>query len=156
MPEPPAQGHDNAMDRHVFEVNVIGAVAWINEAATWFSRTGAGVIVGVGSVAGERGRSGFPAYNASKAALHTFLEAQRNRLARHGVRVVTIKPGPVQTAMLRGRQVPLTVTPEAVAAVITDSIESGALVRYVHWVWGPIMQVIRNIPSFVFRRFGPP
>ncbi|GBL19744.1 hypothetical protein EMGBS3_14500, partial [Anaerolineaceae bacterium] len=61
---------------------------------------GSGQIVGIGSIAGDRGRRGIPAYSASKAGLHTYLEAMRNRLSRHGVTVTTIKLWQVQTAML--------------------------------------------------------
>ncbi|HMV66229.1 MAG TPA: SDR family NAD(P)-dependent oxidoreductase [Myxococcota bacterium] len=154
LPRVEIDEYDTAKDAWTVEVNVIGAMAWLNEAARHMHAQRAGVIVGVGSVAGDRGRAGQPGYNASKAALHTYLEALRNRLSRDGVRVVTIKPGPVRTAMLGDRQMPLTVEAGAVAEVIASSLTSGPLVRYVHWGWGPIMMVIRHIPSFVFRRLG--
>jgi decaprenylphospho-beta-D-erythro-pentofuranosid-2-ulose 2-reductase len=154
MPRVAIDEYDTAKDAWMVEVNVIGAMAWLNEAARLLQTQGSGVIVGVGSVAGDRGRAGQPAYNASKAALHTYLEALRNRLSGRGVRVVTIKPGPVRTAMVGDRKMPLMVEASAAAEVIAASIDSGALVRYVHWAWGPIMQVIRHIPSFVFRRMG--
>lgn len=154
LPRVELDEYDTAKDVWTIEVNVIGAMAWLNEAARYLYAQRRGVIVGVGSVAGDRGRAGQPAYNASKAALHTFLEALRNRLDRHGVRVVTIKPGPVRTAMLTGRSMPLTVEADDVAGVITASIDGGPLTRYTHWAWAPIMQVIRHIPSFAFRRMN--
>lgn len=156
MPDVRIDEFDSAKDRFIIEVNVIGAMAWLNEAARALAAQGSGVIVGVGSVAGERGRAGQPAYNASKAALHTYLEALRNRIDRRGVRVVTIKPGPVRTAMLGDKKMPLTVEADAVAATIVRALEGGPLVRYVHAAWAPIMAVIRHVPSFLFRRFGPP
>ena len=73
----------------MFEVNLIGAVAWLNEVAQRFARARGGTIVGISSVAGDRGRRGNPAYCTSKAALTTYLEALRNRVARFGVAVVT-------------------------------------------------------------------
>jgi decaprenylphospho-beta-D-erythro-pentofuranosid-2-ulose 2-reductase len=82
--------------------NLLGAIAWLNEAAQRFTRARAGTIVGLSSVAGDRGRRGMPAYCTSKAALDTYLEALRNRIARYGVAVVTIKPGPVATPMTEG------------------------------------------------------
>src|SRR5688572_209611 len=87
-------------DRAALETNLLGAVAWLNQAAMFFERTGGGQIVGISSIAGERGRIGNPAYNASKAALNSYLESLRNRLTRKGVHVLTVKPGFVDTPML--------------------------------------------------------
>ncbi|HXG13143.1 MAG TPA: SDR family NAD(P)-dependent oxidoreductase [Gemmataceae bacterium] len=100
---PPVELHeyDFAKDRATVEVNVLGAMAWLNQAAILFERQRGGQIVGISSVAGERGRVGNPAYNSSKAALNTYLEALRNRLTRHGVHVLTVKPGFVDTDMLK-------------------------------------------------------
>ena len=83
---------DAEIDRHIVEVNVIGAMNWLNQAAARFQQQGTGTIVGIGSVAGDRGRRLQPAYCASKAALHTYLESLRNRLTQHGVTVLTVKP----------------------------------------------------------------
>ena len=89
-------------DRLTVEVNLLGAIAWLNQAAECFVRSQAGTIVGISSVAGDRGRRGNPAYCASKAALDAYLEALRHRLVRSGVTVVTAKPGPVDTRMSAG------------------------------------------------------
>src|SRR2546426_397609 len=85
------------------QLAVGGAVAGLNEAAARFAVARAGTIVGLGSMAGERGRRGFPVYGATKAALHGYLESLRNRLGPRGVRVVTAKPGFVDTVMTRDR-----------------------------------------------------
>ena len=103
-------------DRQMIEVNVLGAMAWLNEAAQRFERAKSGTIVGISSVAGERGRYSMPAYSTSKAALTTYLEALRNRLARHGVKVVTVKPGPVATPMTEGLKMPLMIPAERAAS----------------------------------------
>ena len=67
-------------DQEMLEVNLVGAFAWLNPVAAMFQAAGAGTIVGISSVAGDRGRVGNPAYNASKAGIATYLEALRNRL----------------------------------------------------------------------------
>jgi len=85
--------YDANKDRETMEVNALGAIAWFNAVAPVFQSLRSGQIVGISSVAGDRGRVGNPAYNASKAALSTYLEALRNRLTRHGVHVLTVKPG---------------------------------------------------------------
>jgi len=140
-------------DRPIVDVNLLGALAWLNEAAGRFERARGGTIVGISSVAGDRGRRGNPAYHASKAALDTYLEAVRNRVARHGVRVVTVKPGPVDTPMTRGMdKLPLLVSAEDAAAELLAGAARGGHTVYVPRRWRPIMFVIRHIPSFVFRR----
>jgi NAD(P)-dependent dehydrogenase (short-subunit alcohol dehydrogenase family) len=153
MPRIGADEYDVAKDRAVFEVNVVGAIAWCNAVADRFVRAQAGTMIGISSVAGDRGRRGFPAYNASKAALDTYLEAIRNRVARHGVRVVTVKPGPVDTPMTRGMEkLPLLVSADDAARELLAGAARGRQVVYVPARWRPIMFVIRHIPSFVFRR----
>src|ERR1041384_2816628 len=89
-------------DRAMVTVNLLGAMAWMNQAAARLEAARAGTILGISSIAGERGRRGNPAYCTTKAALTTYLESLRNRCARYGVNVVTIKPGFVDTAMTRG------------------------------------------------------
>ena len=153
MPRIGADEYDLEKDRAIIDVNVVGAMAWINPVAERFARAGGGTIVGISSVAGDRGRRGNPAYHASKAALDTYLEAVRNRVARHGVRVVTVKPGPVDTPMTKGMdKLPLLVSPDAAAAELLAGAARGAHTVYVPAKWRPIMFVIRHIPSFVFRR----
>ena len=68
----------------MLEINLIGAFAWLNPIAALFQSAKAGQIVGISSVAGERGRVGNPGYNASKAGLTSYLELLRNRLTRRG------------------------------------------------------------------------
>ena len=152
MPHIGVDEYDLDTDRAIVDVNVVGAMAWCNVVADRFARAGAGTIVGISSVAGDRGRRGNPAYHASKAALDAYLEAIRNRVARRGVRVVTVKPGPVDTPMTRGMEkLPLLVSADAAAAAILAGAAHGRTTVYVPGTWRPIMFVLRNLPSFVFR-----
>jgi NAD(P)-dependent dehydrogenase (short-subunit alcohol dehydrogenase family) len=109
-------------------------------------------LCGISSVAGDRGRRGNPAYHTSKAGLTTFLEALRNRVSRHGVNVVTVKPGPVDTPMTKGLKLPLLISADACADGALALMRAGTAEGYVPAVWGPIMWVIRNVPSVLFRR----
>lgn len=154
MPDVGPDEFDTAKDQQVMDINVLGAVAWLNCAANFFGPLGRGVICGIGSVAGDRGRRGAPAYGASKAALHTYLESLRNRLAVRGVRVVTVKPGPVRTPMLGTKKMPLTVDAAVAAAAIARALSRGPEVVYVHWLWRWIMLAIRLVPSFLFRKLS--
>lgn len=144
--------YDFEKDRLTTEVNYMGALAWLNPVAEIFQSMQAGQIVGVSSVAGERGRVGNPSYNASKAALTCYLEALRNRLTRYGVNVLTVKPGPVETEMTAGMKMPLKIPAEQAASDIVKAMRKGKQEVYTHGLWRWIMLVIRNIPSFIFRK----
>lgn len=142
-------------DRAMLEVNLIGAFAWLNPIAAMFQSAGAGQIVGLASVAGDRGRVGNPGYNTSKAGLATYLEALRNRLTRRGVNVLTVKPGFVKTDMLKAAQrVMFPVEAEMVAEDIWRAMRARKQQIYSPWFWTVLMLVIRNIPSVLFRRMS--
>lgn len=137
-------------DRQTVEVNITGATLWCNLAAQRFQNAKYGTIIGLGSVAGERGRFGYPVYNASKAYFATYLEALRNRLSGSGVKVITIKPGPVETEMtkhLSMNKMPV----ETAAKIIISRIGSNGeyFLAFPHKI---IFGIIRNIPSFLFRK----
>lgn len=155
MPRVREDQYDAVIDQNIIEVNVIGAMAWLNLAAERFQAQKGGIIVGIGSVAGDRGRRGNPAYCASKAALHTYLEALRNRLARFGVAVITVKPGPVHTPMTVGLdKMPMAIDADKAADGIFRAMVRRADQAYIPFQWGLIMPIIRSIPSIVFRRMS--
>lgn len=153
MPIVEVDEFDFAKDRAMIETNDLGAVAWLNEAAVRFKNTGHGSIVGIGSVAGDRGRMKQPVYNASKAFLHTYLEGLRNRLSRHGVKVVTIKPGPVQTDMIAGLGFKDAMTAERAATLILKKADKIGE-HYLSIKHAIIFAIIRNIPSWILRRLN--
>jgi short-subunit dehydrogenase len=139
----------------MIEINLLGAFAWLNPISALFQSAKSGIIVGISSVAGDRGRVGNPGYNTSKAALTTYLEALRNRLTRHGVNVITVKPGFVQTEMLKAAQtVMFPITVDKAADDIWRAIRARKQQIYTPWFWSWIMLVIRNIPSLLFRRMS--
>jgi NAD(P)-dependent dehydrogenase (short-subunit alcohol dehydrogenase family) len=154
MPEVGLDEFDTAKDREQFAVNTIGSVAWVNAAARRFLRRRRGTIVGVSSVAGDRGRMGRPAYCASKAAMDCHLEAIRNRLWRHGVVTTTIRPGFVLTPMTAHLRLKGAITAERAAELIVRAARKRKAVAYVPAKWRPIMTVIRLIPSSVFRKLS--
>lgn len=143
-------------DKKMVEVNLIGAMAWLTPIAEMFQQARAGQIVGIGSVAGDRGRVGNPGYNTSKAGLATYLEALRNRLTRYGVNVLTVKPGFVKTEMLKAAQggTPFAIEPEKAADDIYKAMQKRKQMIYTPFFWRYIMFVIQHIPSFIFRRLS--
>jgi hypothetical protein len=136
-----------------FETNALGAFSLLTHAANQFESRKAGTIIVISSVAGDRGRQSNYVYGASKAAIDAFLSGMRNRLYRSGVRVVTVKPGFVDTPMtVSFAKGPLWAKPAVVAAEIVASIDHGPSVRYIPGYWRLIMLVIRLIPESLFKR----
>ena len=143
-------------DRQMIEINLVGAMAWLTPVAEMFQAARAGQIVGIGSVAGDRGRVGNPGYNTSKAGLATFLEALRNRLTRQGVHVLTVKPGFLQTDMLKAAQgaTPFAISSEKAADDIWKAIRKRRQQIYTPGRWRWIMLAIQHTPSFIFRKLS--
>ena len=143
-------------DRKMIEVNLLGATAWLNQAALRFERARHGQIVGIGSIAGDRGRVGSPVYNSSKAGLATYLESLRNRLTRHGVSVTTIKPGFVDTVLFQENATKQfwVISPQEAARQIHKAAKRRKQTVYVPTRWGLVGLIIRHIPSIIFRRLS--
>ncbi|TGK05527.1 SDR family NAD(P)-dependent oxidoreductase [Leptospira langatensis] len=142
-------------DLEMLEVNLLGCVAWLDSAAAYFQEKKAGKIIGISSIAGDRGRRGNPVYNASKAGMSTYLEALRNRLAVQGIQVVTVKPGMIQTPMTEGLSgLMWLITAKEAAQVILAKVNAGREVFYVPARWAIVSLIIRLIPSFIFRRLS--
>ena len=155
--QPPVAAHeyDFAKDEAMLRTNLLGAVAWLNQAALRFERARGGHIVGVSSIAGDRGRVGSPVYNTSKAGLDTYLEALRNRLSRHGVTVTTIKPGFIDTELLKNAARTFwVISADEAAALTLDAIGRRRQVAYVPPRWRLVSLAVRAMPSVVFRRLN--
>lgn len=155
--QPPVAPNEYNFDKDaaMVGVNLLGAMAWLNQAAQRFHETGAGHIVGVSSISGDRGRSAFPGYHTSKGALSIYLESLRNRLSRRGVTVTTAKPGFVDTALLANADKTFwVISPQEAAQLIVDAIGERKQVAYIPGRWRWVSLVISNIPSFIFRRLN--
>jgi len=114
---------------------------------------GSGTIIGISSVAGERGRASNYVYGSAKAGYTAFLSGLRNRLSKRGVHVMTVLPGFVRTRMTEGMDLParLTTEPAAVAEAIYPAAAQRYDVIYVKPVWRLVMAVIRAIPEGIFK-----
>lgn len=155
MPKVEINEFDLAKDLAMLATNLAGGVAWLGQAGAFFQGLRSGQIVGISSVAADRGRVLNPAYNASKAGLDTYLEALRNRLSRHGVNVLTVKPGFVDTEMLKGSPRTFGVmSPDQCADGIWKAMQARKQLVYIPWWWRFIMLAARNVPSFIFRRLS--
>ncbi len=137
----------------ILGTNFAGCVLALNVVANHFEKRKRGFICALSSVAGDRGRQSNYLYGSSKAGLSAYLQGLRNRLFRSGVRVITIKPGFVDTGMTFGRPgLFLLASPEAVGRGVYKAINSGRDVAYLPWFWRWIMLVVRLIPEGIFKR----
>jgi len=136
----------------IITANYTGAVSILNIVANDFELRKRGLIVGISSVAGERGRQSNYLYGSAKAGFTAYLSGLRNRLFRSGVHVLTVKPGFVNTRMTEGLPLPkiLTAQPEQVAQRIVKA--SGANTLYVYSTWRWIMLIIKCIPEPIFKK----
>ena len=155
MPEQAAVEADPALLRRGFEVNLVAAAALLDGFAPLFEAEGAGRVVVLGSVAGDRGRRSNYAYGAAKAGLAAFVEGLGARLAPAGVTVTLVKPGFSDTALTWGRRSSfLVAAPDAVARAALAAAEAGSPVRYAPGFWRWIMLVIRLLPARLLRRLS--
>ncbi len=145
---------DVAAAERVMRTNYVGPALLMGALAERFEQRGSGVLVGVSSVAGERGRAANYVYGSAKAGFTAFLSGLRNRLAASGVHAVTVKPGFVRTRMTDGMDLPawLTATPEEVAVAVVEAIHRRRDVVYVRRIWRLIMLVMRALPERIFKR----
>ncbi len=140
--------------KRILDTNYTGAVSILNIVANDFEKKGEGIIVGISSVAGERGRQSNYLYGSAKAGFTAYLSGLRNRLAKSKVHVLTVKPGFVATRMTENLDLPkpLTAQPTQVARQIFSAIKKRKDTLYVLSVWKIIMLVIKLIPERIFKK----
>lgn len=138
----------------VIRTNFEGPASALAHLANAMAARGSGTLVGISSVAGERGRQSNYVYGSAKAGFTAFLSGLRHRLAPTGVHVVTVKPGFVATAMTEGMSLPkrLVAQPEEVAEAIVAAVSRRRDTIFVRPVWRPIMAIIRNVPEAIFKK----
>nr|WP_246571464.1 SDR family oxidoreductase [Bradyrhizobium liaoningense] len=119
-----------------------------------FLSRGSGTLVGVSSVAGDRGRASNYVYGSAKAGFSAFLSGLRARASRGGVHVVTVKPGFVRTRMTEGMKLigPLTVEAPVVGDAILRAVENKTDIVYVSAKWRLVMLIIKTLPEVVFKK----
>jgi decaprenylphospho-beta-D-erythro-pentofuranosid-2-ulose 2-reductase len=142
------------LTKEVIDVNYTGAVSILNEIAQNFKAKQSGSIVGISSVAGEKGRQTNVIYCSAKAGFTAYLQGLRNYLYAHKVHVLTVNPGYVDTKMTAGMDTPgwATASPQLVAKRIFKAQQRKKNVLYVKSIWRLIMWVIRSIPEWIFKR----
>lgn len=137
----------------ILRTNFLSIVSLLTPVANLFEAQKSGTIAVISSVAGDRGRASNYVYGASKGGLDVFLDGLRHRLHASGVRVVSIRPGPVDTPMTAHmKKGPLMAEPDVVGRGIVEALDGGADVVYLPGIWRWIMLMIRSMPRAVFHR----
>lgn len=136
----------------IISSNYTGGVSILSIIANDFATRDAGTIIGISSVAGERGRQSNYIYGSAKSGFSTFMDGLRHRLAGSNVHVMTVKPGFVATKMTEDMELPgmLTAKPAQIAKAIFKACRKGKNTLYYFPVWRQIMFVIRSVPEFIF------
>ena len=147
---------DDAAATLVMETNYTGAARYLLAGARVMQGTANACIIGISSVAGDRGRGSNYIYGSAKAGLTAFLSGLRNAHAKTGVHVMTVKPGFVRTQMTAGMKLPppLTASPEQVADAILRAHDKRRDVLYVLGRWRLVMTIIAAIPESIFKKLS--
>lgn len=147
-------GQDWQESAKMISSNYTGAVSILNVVAKYYAEKKNGVIVGISSVAGERGRQSNYIYGSAKAGFTAYLSGLRNSMHQFGVHVITVLPGFVYTKMTADLKLPplLTATPEMVADAVASAIKKKKSIVYVKWMWRWIMLTIKTIPESIFKK----
>ena len=139
----------------IIHTNFMAPVSLLTWLANFCVQRHSGTLAVISSVAGDRGRKSNYLYGSSKAGLSAFLGGLRNRIDREGVTVLTIKPGPVKTAMTAAMpRSDKFADPDQVAKSIAAAIDKRRDTLYVPFIWQPIMFIIRNIPERIFKKLN--
>lgn len=138
----------------ILHTNFTGAVSILNIVANHYAIERKGTIIGISSVAGERGRQSNFIYGSAKAGFTAYLSGLRNRMFPLGVHVLTVKPGFVYTKMTENLQLPtlLTAKPAEVAETVYKAAIKKKNIVYTKWFWRWIMLIIKNIPEGIFKK----
>jgi short-subunit dehydrogenase len=145
---------DFAQAQRIIDANYAGLVSVLGHLANYFEKQRHGAILAITSVAADRGRRSNYFYGSAKAGLDRFLQGLRARLYAANVRVLTVKPGYVDSRMTFGRVSVLIASPQQVARAALRSLRRGRSVVYVPWFWFWIMLLVRAVPESVFRRLS--
>lgn len=145
---------DWTLTAQMINTNYTGAVSILNVIARQYMAQKKGTIIGISSVAGDRGRASKLIYASSKAAFSVYLSGLRNMCNKYNVHVMTVQPGFVYTKMTENQPLPeaITSTPAEVASVIYKAYLKKKNLIYVKWFWRYIMLAIQSIPEFMFKK----
>lgn len=136
------------------QTNVIGFTRMTTTAFDYFRQQGGGHIAVISSIAGTKGLGAAPAYSATKRFQNTYIEAleQLAGMQHLPIRFTDIRPGFVDTDLLKGKHYPLLMRPERVARHIVRAIERKKHIVVIDWRYRFLVFCWRLIPRWLWRR----
>ncbi|MEM8780702.1 MAG: SDR family oxidoreductase [Cyanobacteria bacterium P01_G01_bin.49] len=144
---------DFNLAQRIINSNYTGVASMLTYVANYLEQQKQGFIIGISSVASDRGRPSNYIYGSAKGALSLFLQGMRSRLAKSNVHVMTVKPGFVDTKMTFGKSgMFLVASPQQIATAIASGLRKKKNVIYTPWFWRGIMLIIRSIPESIFKK----
>ncbi len=150
-----AMGYMGESVSKTLNVNFNSAVNFLEICAAYFEQQQSGFIIGISSCAGDRGRKSNYLYGAAKGGFSIYLQGLRNKLYKNNIRVITIKPGFVDTQMTFGLPgLFLVAEPQHIGKAISNTANRKSDIVYLPWFWRYIMLIIKNIPEFIFKRLS--
>jgi short-subunit dehydrogenase len=138
----------------ILKTNFEGPASILSLFANMFEKLGRGTIIGISSVAGDRGKVSNYIYGSAKSGFTAFLSGLRNRLSSKGVKVITVIPGPVRTKMTQNSKLPYFITAEVgdVSKSIYMAVKKNRDIIYVKPIWKLIMCIVKIIPELIFKK----
>jgi short-subunit dehydrogenase len=131
-----------------YQVNFLSVIGICNDIAGHFEDNQQGCLAVISSVAGDFGKQSNYAYGSAKAALNIYLQGLRSRLYKHNVRVITIKPGFVDTPMTQNfKKGFVWAQPQAISQQIVKILKRGNGEYYLPTYWRVVMFLFKHIPE---------
>ena len=153
LPDQSACENNHKAALAAIDVNALSTLSMLSLLGERFIEQGKGTLAVVTSVAGDRGRQPNYVYGAAKAMVSTYLQGLRGRVFPHGVHVLDIKPGLVDSPMTsQFEKGPLWSQPEVIAQAIVRAVKYKRHTIYAPGYWRIIMMVVNSIPEFIFKR----
>ncbi len=136
------------------QTNVTGFSRMVITAWQYFRGQGYGHIAAITSIAGTKGLGIAPAYSATKRYQNIYLDAlaQLTRMERLPIRFTDIRPGFVQTALLKNDRYPMLMHPERVARQIVDGIDKKRRRIVIDWRYAVLVCGWKLIPDWLWER----
>ena len=136
------------------KTNYLGPSLLFGEIANRFEKRGSGSIIGISSVAGDRGRASNYIYGSAKSGFSTFLSGLRNRLNKSNICVLTVLPGFVKTKMIDNINTPSIITskPKTIAKLIYKNCFKSKIIYPYPWQF--ILFIVKVLPENIFKRLN--
>ena len=136
--------------------NVEGFMRMVTTAFNYFKENGGGHLAVISSIAGTKGLGSAPAYSATKRFQNTYMDAlaQLSHMQRLHITFTDIRPGFVETPLLKDRNYPMLMQANSVAAHIISAIARKKRVAVIDYRYAIMVFFWKLIPSCLWERMS--